>query len=152
MQLPEDFKEFIELMISERVRFVMIGGYAYNLYRNPRATGDIDFFVACDRENDSRLRRVLDRFGFAKTLPPPTDALLKPDKVVMLGRSPFRIDLITEIDGVSFTEVEKTCRQFNTDQLAIPVISAEMLLKNKESTGRAKDASDAEERRQLFKS
>jgi hypothetical protein len=152
MQLPEDFKEFIGLMISERVRFVMIGGYAYNLYRNPRATGDIDFFVACDRENDSRVRRVLDRFGFAETLPPPTDSLLKPGKVVMLGRSPFRIDLITEIDGVNFTEVEKTCRQFNIDQLAVPVISAEMLLKNKESTGRAKDASDAEELRQLLKS
>jgi len=44
MLLPVDFREFIELMISERVRFVMIGGYAYNLYRNPRATGDIDFF------------------------------------------------------------------------------------------------------------
>ena len=40
MQLPQDFKEFIELMISANVRFVMIGGYAYNLYRNPRATGE----------------------------------------------------------------------------------------------------------------
>jgi hypothetical protein len=46
MKLPDDFKEFIELMIAARVRFVMIGGYAYNLYRNPRATGDIDFLVA----------------------------------------------------------------------------------------------------------
>ncbi len=40
MQLPQDFKEFIELMISANVRFVMIGGYAYNLYRNPRAMGE----------------------------------------------------------------------------------------------------------------
>ncbi len=45
MQLPEDFKEFIELMNSQNVRYVMIGGYAYNLYRNPRATGDIDFLA-----------------------------------------------------------------------------------------------------------
>ena len=54
--LPPDFKEFIELMISNRVRFVMIGGVAYNLYRNPRATGDIDFLVALDAENETRVR------------------------------------------------------------------------------------------------
>ena len=55
MQLPQDFKEFIELMIFANVRFVMIGGYAYNLYRNPRATGDIDFLVATTSENEKRL-------------------------------------------------------------------------------------------------
>jgi hypothetical protein len=53
MQLPPDFKEFIELMISTNVRFVMIGGYAYNLYRNPRATGDIDFLVGISDENEA---------------------------------------------------------------------------------------------------
>ena len=55
MQLPGDFKEFIELMNSQSARHVMIGGYAYNLYRNPRTTGDIDFFVACDAENERRV-------------------------------------------------------------------------------------------------
>ena len=84
MQLPQDFKEFIELMISANVRFVMIGGYAYNLYRNPRATGDIDFFVAITRENETRLRTVLDKFGFGSTLPPKTKMLLEDGKVLML--------------------------------------------------------------------
>lgn len=59
MQLPADFKELIELMISANVRFVMIGGYAYNLYRNPRATGDIDFLLATDPDNDARLKQPL---------------------------------------------------------------------------------------------
>ena len=57
--LPPDFKEFIERMIANHVRFVMIGGYAYNLYRNPRASGDIDFLVASDTENEARLRQLL---------------------------------------------------------------------------------------------
>lgn len=68
--LPPDFKEFIERMIANHVRFVMIGGYAYNLYRNPRATGDIDFLVSPDIENEARLRRTLTEFGFGSTLPP----------------------------------------------------------------------------------
>ncbi len=65
-----DFREFIALMISARVRFVMIGGYAYNLYRNPRATGDIEFLVAFDATNEARLRDVLTEFGFGSAIPP----------------------------------------------------------------------------------
>lgn len=103
MQLPEDFKEFIALMNSHDVRYVMIGGYAYNLYRNPRATGDIDFFVSSSDENEIRIRCVLDEFGFGETLA--DDKLLVTGKVIMLGRSPFRIDLLTEVSGVTFAEV-----------------------------------------------
>lgn len=87
MQWPEAFKEFIELMNSHSVRYVMIGGYAYNLYRNPRATGDIDFFVSVSDENEIRLRDVLNDFGFGETLS--DENLLVTGKVIMLGRSPF---------------------------------------------------------------
>ena len=62
MQLPQDFKEFIELMISTNTRFVMIGGYTYNLYRNPRATGDIDFFDGANKNQETQAplqRRIL---------------------------------------------------------------------------------------------
>jgi hypothetical protein len=145
MKLPKDFKEFVELMISNNVRFVMIGGYAYNLYRNPRATGDIDFFVSSDEKNQSELRSALKQFGFGSVLPPSNELLMKKDQVLMLGRSPFRIDLLVSIDGVSFEEVENSCRIIPLDGLEVPVISPEMLLKNKQSTGRTKDLVDAEE-------
>ncbi|WP_182866186.1 nucleotidyltransferase [Rhodopirellula sp. JC639] len=145
MQLPEDFKEFIELMNFHGVRYVMIGGYAYNLYRNPRATGDIDFFVACDDENERRVRAVLDQFGFGETLG--EGKLLQLGKVIMLGRSPFRIDLLTEISGVSFEEVEATAIATQVSGVTIPVIAAELLLKNKAASDRIKDQADAEELR-----
>ena len=121
--LPADFKEFIERMISNRVRFVMIGGFAYNLYRNPRATGDIDFLVALDLDNETRLRQALIEFGFGSTLPGPTESLLQDGKVIMLGRSPFRIDILTRIDGTDFNEVDSTKLIFEIDGLAVPVIS-----------------------------
>ncbi len=143
MQLPKDFSEFIELMNSHCVRYVMIGGYAYNLYRNPRATGDIDFFVASDDENEHRLRAVLVAFGFGSTLT--EDKLLAPGKVIMLGRSPFRIDLLTEIAAVTFEEVEANAISTSVGKTVIPVISPQLLLKNKLATGRAKDKVDAEE-------
>ena len=123
----------------------MIGGYAYNLYRNPRATGDIDFIVASDEKNQNEMRSVLDKFGFGSVLPLPGEPLLSGDQVLMLGRSPFRIDLLVSIDGVSFDEVEDNCKTFLIDGLKVPVISPELLLKNKQSTGRPKDLVDAEE-------
>ena len=147
MQLPEDFREFIELMISANVRFVMIGGYAYNLYRNPRATGDIDFLVLNSEDNDVKLRDVFEKFGFGSALPPVDEPLLVPNKVLMLGRTPMRIDVLTEIDGVTFEQVELTCRRFLLDGLAVPVISPEMLLLNKIAYARPKDLLDAGELR-----
>jgi len=140
--LPVDFKEFIELMISNRVRFVMIGGYAYNLYRNPRATGDIDFLVDLDPENEARVRQTLTDFGFGSTLPPENQKLLEDGKVIMLGRAPLRIDILTRIDGVAFAEVYETSRNVEMDGLTVPVISPWTLLKNKQAAGRPKDLPD----------
>ena len=120
----------------------MIGGYAYNLYRNPRATGDIDFLVAFDAENELRIRQTLVDFGFGSTLPRDTQPLLEQGKVIMLGRAPLRIDILTRIDGVEFAEVCDTCRIMESDGLKIPVISPATLLKNKQAAGRPKDLPD----------
>jgi hypothetical protein len=140
--LPLDFKEFIALMISNRVRFVMIGGYAYNLYRNPRATGDIDFLVELDAENETRLRRTLVDFGFGSALSPAEEPLLVDGKVIMLGRAPLRIDILTRIDGVEFSEVYETSRSIQLEGLAFRVISPATLLKNKRASARPKDIPD----------
>jgi hypothetical protein len=145
MLLPDDFREFIALLISEETQFVMIGGYAYNLYLNPRATGDIDFFIECSPENEKRLRQVLERFGFGSVLPPESKPLLQPGKILTLGQSPLRIDLLTKIDGVTFDEVQSTCKIFQIDDLPIPVISSEKLIKNKLAAARPKDLVDAAE-------
>lgn len=150
MQLPQDFREFIALMISTNVKFVMIGGYAYNLYLDPRATGDIDFLVSADPANEALVRRVLTDFGFGSTLPPADERVLVEGRVLMLGRSPMRIDLLTKIDGVSFEEVIETCQRVELDGLLVPVISPALLLKNKIAAGRAKDIADAFELRKLL--
>ncbi len=140
--LPPDFKDFIGLMISNRVKFVMIGGYAYNLYRNPRATGDIDFLVGLDSDNEARIRQTLIDFGFGSTLSSADQPLLVDGKVIMLGRAPLRIDILTKIDGVEFAEVYETSRSIELDGLILPVISPTTLLKNKRASARPKDLPD----------
>jgi len=58
MKLIPDSREFIGLLISESVRFLVIGEWAYNRYAEPRFTGDIDFFLPDDADTERRLRLV----------------------------------------------------------------------------------------------
>ena len=45
MQLQKDLKEFIELLNSHNVKYLVVGGYAVAYHGYPRTTGDIDFFI-----------------------------------------------------------------------------------------------------------
>ena len=141
MSLPKDFREFIELAISMNLKFVIVGGWAFNRYAEPRVTGDIDFFVDKSSENEQLARQVLTEFGFGSVLP--TGALFDKD-VIMLGRAPHRIDLLTMIDGVTFAEAWESREYETLDGLQVPFISRSLLLKNKQSTGRPKDQLDVQ--------
>ena len=139
MGIPKDFKEFIELATSMNLKFVIVGGWAYNRYVEPRVTGDIDFFVENSPESERLVRQVLIDFGFGSVLP--SGPLFDKD-IIMLGRAPHRIDLLTKIDGVTFEEAWNSREYEVMDSLRVPYISRQLLLKNKRSTGRAKDQLD----------
>lgn len=134
-------REFIELLNSESVQYLVIGGWAYNRYATPRLTGDIDFFVSNSTENEQKLRRVLQKFGFEDSLPPSSSPLFN-KKVIMLGRAPNRIDLLSAIDGVKFDDAWRNKEKGELDQLPVWFISLEDLILNKKSTSRDKDALD----------
>jgi hypothetical protein len=139
MNLPKDFKEFIELAISANLKFLVIGGWAFNRYAVPRMTGDIDFFVSESPETEKLIREVLRKFGFGDVLP---DGSLFDKSIIMLGRSPYRIDLICKIDGLTFEQAWGN-RQYETiDELSVPFISLSDLIQNKSATGRLKDEAD----------
>ena len=141
MKLPPDLREFIELLNSENVPYLVIGGWAFNRYAEPRFTGDIDFFVSSDPKSTTRLRRVLDRFGFGDELPTENQPLFtKP--IIMLGRPPNRIDLLTRIDGVEFAEAWPTREPGDLDGLPVNYISRALLIRNKRAARRDKDLAD----------
>lgn len=142
MQLPPDFREFIELLNAHNVRYVIVGGWVYNLYAPPRMTGDIDFFIAVDPQNEESLRNSLIQFGFGAQLPAKGAAWLHQDKVIMLGREPFRIDILCHIDGVAFEEAWRTRKYISIDDLGVPTLSLELLMQNKKAAGRDKDLLD----------
>lgn len=98
--------------------------------------------VATDADNEARIRQTLVDFGFGSTLPDRNHPVLEHGKVIILGRAPLRIDILTTIDGVEFEEVYGTSRSIELDGLTVPVISPATLLKNKRAAGRPKDLLD----------
>jgi Nucleotidyl transferase of unknown function (DUF2204) len=150
MTLIQDWKEFIELLNSHEVQYLIVGGWAINHYLIPRVTGDIDFFVSNSTKNQKKLRKVLKAFGFGSVLSPDDQDLLPPKRILMLGRQPTRIDIMSGIDGVTFEEAWANRVSASLDNIPVFLISPELLLLNKGATGRLKDTADAEGLKKLL--
>ena len=141
IEIGRDWSEFLRLLISHRVKFVLVGGHAVAGHGEPRLTEDLDIFVDVSVANAKKLRRVLLDFGFGERAPS-VEELAQPGKIWMLGRKPWRIDLLTEIDGVTFKDVWRTHVAVDFGSTPLPVIGLDELLKNKRAAGRPKDLAD----------
>ena len=141
--LNKDFKEFIELLRSNAVEFLVVGAHALAVHGRPRYTGDLDIWVRPAPENFARLIKALDAFGFA-SLGVSTEDFMAPQAMVQLGYPPARIDLLTSIDGVTFEDCFAHRLDVMIGSTMLPVISIDDLIRNKLAAGRAKDLVDVE--------
>jgi len=146
MPLNKDWREFLELLNSNGVEYLVVGAFAVAFHGFSRYTADLDLLVRPTEENANRVVRALSAFGFGKQGIEAAD-LCAPDKVVQLGVKPNRIDLLTTISGVTFEEAWAARTEADLDGIATHFIGRAALLRNKEHTGRAKDLGDAEELR-----
>jgi hypothetical protein len=146
MPLNSDLREFVELLNSHEVEYVIVGAFAVAWHGYPRYTADLDIFINAETSNALRVKTALERFGFS-ALDISIEDLSAPGKIIQLGVSPNRIDILTSISGVSFEEVWKTRATGQLDGIPVYFIGRESLLYNKEATGRARDLGDAEELR-----
>jgi len=144
MKLVKDFEEFIELLNKNEVKCLVVGGYAFAIHAYPRFTNDIDFFILPTKSNADKIISVLKEFGFDISSIS-ADDLLKKDKVVQLGEPPYRIDLLTSIDGVDFGDAWERKIQGKYGDQVIYFISKEDLIRNKKASGRKKDLDDLNE-------
>jgi hypothetical protein len=94
LPLPPDFKEFLALLNSEKIEYMLVGGYAVSYHGYPRPTGDLDIWVAVHADNAKRLLAALNMFGFGEA--GATEALfLTPGRVVRMGVPPVRIEVLS---------------------------------------------------------
>ncbi|NLW33279.1 MAG: hypothetical protein GXY77_17680 [Fibrobacter sp.] len=140
-QLPEDFKDFIKFLNSNNVQYLLVGGWAVGIYGNPRATKDIDFLVAIDDENLSKLQKALLEFGA-----PPVDLehFREKGNVIRMGSSPVQIDIINEATGIDIKDCYSRRKIIRVEEIDISIISKADLIQNKKASGRTRDLADAE--------
>ena len=141
--LNQDFREFIQSLNDNQVRYLVVGGYAVALHGYPRYTKDIDIWIELAPENASRLVRSLEQFGFGSLRPKEQD-FLDADTIIQLGYPPRRIDLLTTLPGVDFDQCFAERVVVDFDELPVNFIDLENLKKNKLATGRAQDIADIE--------
>ena len=139
--LNKDFKEFVGLLNSTGVEYLVVGGYALAAFGHPRYTGDIDLWVRSTEANAAALLEVLEAFGFGALGLTQAD-FLAPESVVQLGYPPARIDLLTDIDGVDFDACRATRAMVSWDGIELPFIGLEEFRVNKRAAGRDKDLMD----------
>jgi predicted nucleotidyltransferase len=142
VKLHDDLREFVALLLSRGVEFVVVGGHAVAFHGYPRMTDDVDLLVRPTEENGQRIVGALQEFGFG-AIGLTADDFTAPDRVIQLGRVPNRVDLLTQIYGVTFDEVWATRVQADLDGLNVAMIGREPLIRNKRATGRAQDLADA---------
>ena len=138
-----DFVDLLSTFIAGNVRFLVVGAYALGVHGRPRATGDLDVWVEATPENAARVMRALREFG--APLRGVSDAdFSRPGCTYQIGIVPIRIDILTELSGITFDEAwpGRLVRPFG--EVDVPFIGRAEFVRNKRATGRAKDLGDVE--------
>ncbi|MFN3652697.1 MAG: hypothetical protein ACK47B_24225 [Armatimonadota bacterium] len=143
MIVSQDFREFLQLLNENQVRYLVVGGYAVAYHGNPRFTKDIDLWIDRTRPNAERLLSVLREFGFGD-LGATIEDFLQDDQIVQLGRPPNRIDLLTSVPWVEFDACYQAKVLADDQGLTVPLIDLRSLIRAKEASGRLQDLADVE--------
>lgn len=136
-----DFKEFIESLNANNVRYLVVGGYAVAFHGHPRYTKDLDIWIESKPENARELVKALKQFGM-DSLDLEENDFLVDDQVVQLGYAPNRIDILSSVDGVDFPNCYSRRVHIQIDGVDVDFISLSDLKKNKLASGRLQDLAD----------
>ena len=144
--MPEDLKELLRAFNDHAVKYLIVGGYAFGVHAEPRATKDLDIFIRADEKNSEAVFRALAQYGA------PLDDLTPSDfmdgTTFQIGQPPARIDILQRIDGVTFDHAwENRIEGLVDGQLQAAVISRDDLIRNKLATGREQDILDVKQLR-----
>jgi predicted nucleotidyltransferase len=139
--MPKDLKELLRAFNDHGVRYLIVGGYAFGAHAEPRATKDLDVFIATDVANSNAVYRALAAYG--APLEGLTPADFRDDSAFQIGQPPARIDILQNISGVDFQDAwENRVEGLIDGEVQAPVISKEDLIRNKLHAGRDQDLLD----------
>jgi len=143
MKTEKDYEEFLELLNEHKVRYCIIGSYALSFHARPRYTKDIDILIDASPENARKILAALDKFGFG-SLDLKIEDFSTKGNIIQLGYEPVRIDIITSLKGIDFSDVWKSRVQGPYGNQMVNYINRQNLIKTKKIADRAQDRADLE--------
>ncbi len=141
--LNEDYRDMLQALVGEKVRFLLVGAYALAAHGYPRATMDIDIWVMPAPDNADAVLRAILRFGAPLHNATRSD-FEREGTVFQIGVAPRRIDIITAASGLRFEDAFQKSIAVNIEGIEVRIPSAADLIRNKRASGRTKDLADAE--------
>lgn len=149
----EEILKFWKALQNNKVRYIMVGGYATNLHGYQRFTGDIDIWLEDTQINRQNLRSafiecgmgdyfMLDRMQF---VPGWTDFQL------MNG---LRLDIMISmkgLEGYSFDECLQMAAVADIEDVQVAFLHLNQLIDNKKAVNRPKDQIDVIELEKIKK-
>ena len=140
--LPDDFKDFLNILNEKQVRYLIVGGWALGVHGYIRATGDMDIWISTEDDNLDHLLSSLAEFNVPEGIS--KDFFKVKGNAFRMGTPPMRIELITEATGIDFGSSYKNKIEIEADGITVPFLAYQDLVKNKRSSGRLKDLADLE--------
>ena len=138
-----DFVDLLRAFTAADVRFLVVGAYALAVHGHPRATGDLDIWVEASADNAERVMRALATFGAPFGDVTAAD-FSRPGIVYQIGLPPGRIDILTELTGITFDEAWPGRLRGRFGDAEVDFIGRDAFIRNKKATGRLKDLGDIE--------
>lgn len=149
--MTEDLKELLRAFNAHAVKYLVVGGYAFGVHAEPRATKDLDLFIRSDEENGEAVFRALAQYGVPLGGLSPAD--FADGSIFQIGQPPARVDILQHIDGITFDEAwEHRIEGAIDGEVAAGVISKDDLILNKLASGREQDLIDVKVLRAAGKS
>jgi hypothetical protein len=149
MYLTQDYQDIIELFNKHNVRFLIAGAYAMSKVGYSRSTYDIDLWVDKTTDNAINIYNALAEFGVPFEIEP--DNFLEPNSVLQIGIEPNRIDILTDIDGLTFDDAWSNKEVASFGIIEAYTLEIHDLIKNKKASNRPKDKLDLVQLEELAK-
>jgi hypothetical protein len=147
MKVNRDFRDLFAEFNAHEVEYLIVGAHALAAHGVVRATKDLDVWVRPTEDNAAAVLRALAAFGAPLHDLEPRD-LATPGMVFQIGVEPVRIDIITTIDGVSFSEAWEERVESRYGDQDVYLLSRSHLIRNKHASGRLQDLADIERLRE----
>jgi hypothetical protein len=143
MFVNSDFSDLLRLFNDNDVKYLVIGGYAFIQYAEPRYTKDLDVWISTDSENAAAVYEALRDFG-APLAGLTEDDFAEEGYFYQMGVPPIRVDILMGIPGLEFEAAWRSRIEVDFEGLPVMFISRDDLITTKLASGRPQDLIDAE--------